>query len=820
MPTMGERSRDGGAPEAKVASALRRARLALTWERLWPRLALPLAVVLLFLTASFLGLWGWTDGWVQAALLAVFGLALALSLLAMRGWRPADAAEARARVEHHSELDHAPLRSLEDELGTPATGDALWRAHHARLRARLDGLRAGRVSPRLDRRDPYALRGAVLLVFGIAVLAAWGDWRPRVEDAFTFSRPAEAAVTARIDAWISPPAYTGRAPLVITDVGEPLSVPEGSLVTVRSAGEVAALWENGGGEQPIPASQTPGALSGFEAPITEAGRLVVRQEGADDRVWQIDVVRDGAPSIAYLDPGLDEAEARAGLRLTYEMADDYGVVSAQARLAPVEADSPFPWTQVDREEPRPLYEMDAIRLALPRGSASGTGQTVHDLSEHPYAGTRVSVVLEATDAAEQMARSGAREIVLPGRVMRRPLAKVVMEQARGLARDANAADRVLRLLEVFASDPEENWSTLGPYLGLRAATERLRGAETDDDLRAAVELLQAVAIGIDEGGLSAAQRDLLAAREALEEALERDASEEELAALMDELREAMQRAMEEMLANADPNAPMQQPMTPPTDLGDFMEQLSEALQSGERDRAEQMLSQLEQMMNDMMAGRMQPSENGMAQQFSENMDALAEMMQRQQELMDETFNQQQGPSGENGEPMSPEERAEAMEQLQQQQQALQEALEELAEQMEGMGMEADELGEAGSAMGRAERQLGQGEAGRALGPQGQALDALRQAGRSMAQQMQQMQQQMGQGEGRQLSRGGEPFGETDPLGRPRGENGRQFDSDVAVPGERDAQRARDILEELRRRLGDIGRPRDELDYLERLLERF
>jgi hypothetical protein len=34
------------------------------------------------------------------------------------------------------------------------------------------------------------------------------------------------------------------------------------------------------------------------------------------------------------------------------------------------------------------------------------------------------------------------------------------------------------------------------------------------------------------------------------------------------------------------------------------------------------------------------------------------------------------------------------------------------------------------------------------------------------------------------------------------------------------QRARDLLDEIRRRSGDLGRPELELDYLRRLLDRF
>ena len=60
--------------------------------------------------------------------------------------------------------------------------------------------------------------------------------------------------------------------------------------------------------------------------------------------------------------------------------------------------------------------------------------------------------------------------------------------------------------------------------------------------------------------------------------------------------------------------------------------------------------------------------------------------------------------------------------------------------------------------------------------------------------------------------------DTDPLGRPL--RGRDYgdDSTVRVPGEIDVQRARRILEELRKRFGEIARPQLELDYIERLLK--
>jgi hypothetical protein len=132
----------------------------------------------------------------------------------------------------------------------------------------------------------------------------------------------------------------------------------------------------------------------------------------------------------------------------------------------------------------------------------------------------------------------------------------------------------------------------------------------------------------------------------------------------------------------------------------------------------------------------------------------------------------------------------------------------------------DQLGRAGEAMGEAQGQLGDGDADGAVDSQGRALEALRKGAQGMAQSMQ---QQMGNGPGPgQPGRMGRARAnqDTDPLGRPL--RGRDYgdDTTVKVPGEIDVQRARRILEELRKRFGESFRPQLELDYIERLLKDF
>ncbi len=132
-----------------------------------------------------------------------------------------------------------------------------------------------------------------------------------------------------------------------------------------------------------------------------------------------------------------------------------------------------------------------------------------------------------------------------------------------------------------------------------------------------------------------------------------------------------------------------------------------------------------------------------------------------------------------------------------------------------------QLGSAGEAMGEAEGQLGEGDADSAVDSQGRALEAMRKGAQGLAQQMQQQGVGMGQGPGQPGRTGrARAQNDTDPLGRPM--RGREYGDDVTVkvPGEIDAQRARRILEELRKRYGESFRPQLELDYIERLLQGF
>ena len=67
---------------------------------------------------------------------------------------------------------------------------------------------------------------------------------------------------------------------------------------------------------------------------------------------------------------------------------------------------------------------------------------------------------------------------------------------------------------------------------------------------------------------------------------------------------------------------------------------------------------------------------------------------------------------------------------------------------------------------------------------------------------------------------GQPGGAQDPFGRAAGDRGAGPGGQLQIPDASVLQRAREILKELRNRAGQQQRPKDELDYIERLLKQF
>jgi uncharacterized protein (TIGR02302 family) len=396
---------------------------------------------------------------------------------------------------------------------------------------------------------------------------------------------------------------------------------------------------------------------------------------------------------------------------------------------------------------------------------------------------------------------------------------------------------VVRGLRRLGERPAHFFGDVVVSLAIRSAERRLIYDKRDAAVPQVQQLMWETALRIEEGELAVAEQDLRRIQRELMEALDRQAPDEEIARLMDELQQALDRFMqalaermaEQLARGAEPQAPPEDAqILQGRDLQEMLEMARRMAESGARDAARDMLSRLQEILENL---RLSPMARGMDQQGQQALDmmrGLQSLTRRQQELLDRSFrrSQRQRPGGEMQMPGQRGQRpgGSAMSDAQQQE-ALRRSLGRLMRQLgNALGSIPGPLGRAEQEMRGAVDALRREAPGDAVGPQGRALDQLRQGMQATAEALMEQMQQMGQGQ--QPGEGQGRFGwrpgmQRDPLGRRTGDGlGMESAEDVDIPDRMELKRAHQILRELRRRSGQRSRPELELDYIDRLLQRF
>lgn len=874
--------------EAKI----RKARWAVVAEQAWLRVWVLFVIAAVFLVLSIAGVWAFLSPLAHKAVLAVFAGALAAWVIYVLQIRLPTRDESIRRIESVSGIPHRPATSYEDTLtasATDPTTQAIWSAHRQRMADLIKKLRPGRPEPRTYRFDPFAVRAISVLAVVLGVAFAGRGTLDSLADAFRFDREASTA-NQRLDAWLTPPAYTGRPPLMLVDGSanngagpiapatgtdvKPLEVPEKSVLIVRSTGSAESalaleVWPSGAKAplppiEPDPKAKPAAGVTEVRTEIISSGTIKAVSGNTVMASWPISMIPDNVPGIALTKN--PERTSKGALKLTYFVQDDYGVASAEVKFNRVKSkdkgDASTAWARGEElKGPRPPFSRPPqLSLRLPSGNAkSGEAFTYHEIGSHPWAGQTVMMTLEAKDVAGQIGRSPAMEIVLPERSFTKPLARALIEQRKLLIEDPRYSERVLKALTALTAAPEGFIDDTRVYLPLRATVHRLAGRQiTRSVLDETIDQLWHTALRIEDGALSDAEKNLRDIQDKLAKALEEGASDEEIRQLMQEMREAFQEFAEQMQKqNADQNQQQSgndqsQEQMSAEDIDRMMKDMEQMAENGLRDQAKDMLAQMRDMMERMQQGQQNQQQAKQNQEMQNAIRKMGEVANEQQDLMDETFQQQQqgndpqqgdkntgeqttqnqrtgragqqgqqrgqqqdnGPSS--GNPLGGKEQGQAPGQgqsgknaLGERQRELREKLARLQQEMRERGLNpSDELGGAEKSMEQAEEALEQGDLDEAGRQQAQALDQLRQGAEQMAQQMQQNGNQQA-GENGENSR--------DPMGRPQRSQGPDQGRSVKVPDQIDIQRAREVLEELRKRAGDAQRPQLELDYIDRLL---
>ena len=744
------------------------------------------------------------------AIVAVAGLGLLYVGFKRFSWPK----EAQALEKLDESLENHPIASLQDHpainIKDPFAKE-LWQAHIEDMKAQAKAARAPLPAPNLAQTDRSGLR--LLAITGvIAALLFAPKIGVETLQATIGAEGPPAKASVAIEAWATPPAYTGKPAIYLTELPERahIELPIGSEITLRTYGEGEFSLTEG-------VSGTGAALTSYEEnEPPRDGRFAVLLDGAveifngDSSLgkWQISVLADEPPTLSAPD-GIGKTREGA-LSIEYAATDDYGIVSTRFLIHPElgRVQRAFGLT------PDPVAVPDDMTGELPlpfTQDLTDIKETLlADYSKEMWAHLPVTITLEVTDGAGQVASLELDTDELPALSFFDPLAGAVIEQRRDLMWSPENDTRVSQVLRAVSYSPEDGlFPNASTYLLLRSAIRRM-GYQMENGLDATErtdmeELLWRIALQIENGDLSGAEARLQRAQERLSQALENGATNEEITELMDELREATRDYMNELAENADPNQQQQQAQgetrTMTTDqLQEMLDRIQELSENGQTEEAQQLLEELQEFMENMEMAEGQGS--GQQRPGNAEQQQMQDGLQEQQQLSDEAFQQlqeqfgQQGEGNEEGQSLADR----------------QEQLREFVEQMQEQGAGSEALEEAERNMGEARDRLEEGDFSGAFDAQAQAMENMRETLREM----ENIQQAGETGQDGEVTSDRNQF---DPLGRPIGDHGRA-DGDTAVPDQNASDRARELLGEIRKRSGENQRPAEELDYLNRLLDRF
>jgi uncharacterized protein (TIGR02302 family) len=851
--------------------------LRLTWLGLWAeRITCAFwpvwSVVFVAVGAALLG--------VHEALseitIAVVGVGFFICVLAaiIRGaWRLERPTRAQAQMRLDKTLSGRPISSLLDvqAIGTsdPAS-QAVWDIHQNRMRAQVANAKAVEPDLRISRLDPFGLRFVALLVLSVGILfGSFGQLRSVTQ----ISQPADQlAMGPTWEGWVTPPAYTGRPTIYLLDLpAGSLRVPQGSEVTVRLYGELGSL----GVMQSVTFPQADSKAAEQRFVIEQSGTLEIgtleknaTQADGVPQQWSVIMEPDQAPSIVASAPVRSEADGT--LLQQFLVQDDYGVVAGSGiiSLDLLNVDRAHGLSTAPENHPEIMLQLP---MTIMGDRAQFEETLTENYSEHVFANLPVVLQMQVEDSLGQTGQSAPIKVMLPGRRFFDPLASAIIEQRRDLLWTRENAPRVERLLRAISWLPDDIFREEGTYLSLGFIIRDLAnlGPQMSDEKRDEIaQALWELAIELEDGDLEDARQRLARAQERLNEAMRNGASQEEIAELMQELRDASQDYLRQLAQEQQRNseagdqqqAGNSQDITP-DQLQQMMDEIQQLMKEGRMAEAQERMAQLNQMLENMRVaqGSGEGGSQGEGQQAMEN---LAETLRDQQDLSDEAFRQlqeqfeqsdqqgqqgqqqgqdgQQGEGGQQGNQFGQQQGQQPGEQsggqggteasndlegsLQERQQALRQELEAQRRNLPGAGTQTGDdareaLGRAEGAMENADKALGEGDLAEAIDQQSRAIQSLRDGLRDLGEAMAQANggaPQEGQGAGSGQNGGAS----RDPLGRDGGQGRATSDGDPLLQGDDANRRAQDLLDEIRRRSGDAERPKIELDYLKRLLQRF
>ncbi len=794
-------------PMLPLNAKIRLQRLALLWERLWAALHWPMITALVLLSTIASGALNLLTPPLPLIVLALLGAALVYSLKCVATLQSPTRLQAMRALETHSNLKHRETSSLDDELAAESSNTEIWQEHKRRSLAALDHVKLAAPQSQWRNFDPQALRLPALMAALVALVLGTGDLGSNFKQAFNFASPV-AAKPIVLDAWLKAPAYTGKAPLLLSSPAmmeklksqTEILTPNNAVLNVHLQNaakphiEIFALGQN----TPVTLAQvkTETNEQGFQSELNLDRPVTVKVMDGENELasYPLSLIADEAPKIALV--GEPKAQGLGQLEVKWNASDDYGVKSVTAEISLAdeqEGGTGFEGNGIF------LYDPPIFKIALQKPNAKSLEQTsTADLAGHAWAGFYAEIVLTATDGAGHRVSTAPVRFKMPERDLSKSLAQALVEQRKKLILSPDAVPDVSTILTSLLIYPTDIKGQEGLLLNLVNIKARTINATGTDDVVSVVQDLWPLIAQVEDGHLTDLRAELEALKQQLENALRDKAPPEKIEELMRKMREAMNQLMDQLQKQSADGSqkPQSGKGVTPEDLQKMMDKIEQLSKNGSKDAAAQMLAELNKLLQSLKPGQNGQAGKGAKGQGGdqEQMDALSDLMSKQQKLMDET--QRMGEDGKG---------------LGDKQQGLKDQAEKLGK---GMGQgPGDALGEAGKSMGKARGALQGGGKEEALREQGEAMKKLQEGASKLADKMARAGEQGQDGQAGNTQ-------DNDPLGRPQsGTSKPDFTKGKnAVPSELAIRRAREILEKLRERSNEQGLDDTTKAYIDRLLK--
>jgi uncharacterized protein (TIGR02302 family) len=774
----------------------------LFFERIWPRLFPVFGLVSVFLLAVLFDLFRHLNGNAHLLILGGCGLALLILLIKVFLDFPwPKQSQALGRIEKDNDLNHQPLVSLLDQPTSKLSKEqnAIWLTHQDRIARSLGRLKWPRPKVSIGKQDPYSLRYMVVLLLIIGVFGARHDLGGRFYSAFVPQVSGFGQSNWNVQLWATPPSYTGLAAdyyeLDLTQDAEvqPLSLMQHSDLLLRlqgKAGREDLRLQIGSFSDKF--NHLGGGSYAIESQISQGDFITLYRGKKVLYSWPVTLRFDQPPSVAI--KNRPRQGKRGSLTFHYEAEDDFGVteVKMHMRLLGAETD-------------------EKIELVKSSQEKKVKGQFKADLTAHPWAGKTVTLSAIATDNASQVSRSGVIEFDLPTRSFKHPVARLLSDLRHDLYETAEGvqngvADQLAALLMTPASFSDQ----VAVYFSLVVAKDRLLSPLSAQDISEVQAILWETAVYLDEGSAGTLRDQLEYLSDRLSDLMNGSDDQGAMEVLFEEMTKSLDHFLQQMASQAGDLAGFEGELSSQDvdimgrdQLLNMINQARELMRQGNMEAAQAVMQQFQDILQRMAAQQqIDPKE---AAKVKEILDNLKQIKTRQQDLLDQTFTRSR-----NSKDKGLENTKKAIEEAKDQTD-LRDALEAQMQAMRDLKVKvAEDLNRAVRNMQRSIDALETGLDEHSVQAQMQALqnleDGLKDATEAMA-------QKMGMPTLGKALPGFDPMGRGRALGSPAG-------GGTMIPTERDIHQTREILQELYRRAGQKNRPEQELQYIDRLLDRF